>query len=199
MKKLTAVLLAVLLSLSVFSAALGEVIAYHHPTLGYTLEYDASWMVIDTETNAQNALAFAPNGEEVARTIRETGMVSFVEPVSGGNVSIVAEKRQDDAQEPLLFAVTMLPVFKKQIESTFPGCQITEEAPLVTLSSDRRYYCCIGFVYPQGDQRTCIQQMCALDDERVYFINFTFNEATVTDAFVNGLSSILMSFSLAAE
>lgn len=204
MKKLFAVVLALMLALGCMSAvaetAASEYVSYTHPTLGYTLEYPSTWMAIDTENLPMMMAMVQQHGIEgidmsmlgnLEEQIKTTNMTVFMDLVTGANFTIGAQ----DLGMPIdanAFATMMLPMLKAQYEQMFAGCEFIEDEPIVQIGETE--YCYLPMKYVANGQTTCLEQFYLVNGTVMFIIAGTYAETDATDELINNMGYVLATF-----
>ena len=208
MKKLLAIVLALMLALGCMSAVAEttavEYVSYTHPVLSYTLEYPSTWMVVDTEnlpmmmTMAQQ---FGTEGIDLSmlgdleEQIVASNMTLFLDLTTGANFTIGAQ----DLGMPIdanSFATMMLPMLKTQYQQMFADAVFAEDEPTVTIGETE--YCYLSMSYTANGQPTCVEQFYLVNGTVMFIIAGTYTEAAATDELLNNMGYVLATFTPSA-
>ena len=203
MKKLFAVVLAMMLALGCISALAEDAAPYTtyvHPTLGYTLEYPSNWLAIDTESlpvMMEMAKQMGTDGIDLSmlgnleEQIVSANMTMFLDVTTGANFTIGAQ----DLGMPIdtnSFVTMMMPMLKMQYEQMFAGCTFIEDEPIVAIGDTE--YCYLPMAYELNGQTTCLEQFYLVSGTVMYIISGTYSEALMTDELMENMGYVLATF-----
>lgn len=209
MKKLLAILLALLLALGCMPALAEEeslYTAYTHPRLGYTVEYPTEFVVLDADTLPLMLQMVGQMGLEgldaatlqtLEPQITSTDMVMFMDAYTGANVNIAAADVGMAITNELFLAMVM-PTMLAQYEANFSNVTFFDKGSLVDFGENNFVQLILG--YDMAGQSNYFAQFFFMDGTVMYTFGYTINaamdEATIiaTDAFVEHL---LASFAVA--
>lgn len=204
MKKMTALLLALLLAVMCIPAMAEETQVYTHPTQGFSITLPADWLVVDN-TNVDAYIAAYENGEMTfagtnAQTLTQLKAQTAVQDCaiainenSNNLVMMGADLGVELTNEQ--FVQTLIPSFKQQIAATMPGLEFTSEGEIVTLGENEFIF--LSAEMDLGGAKMYADQVFMLDGTMMYLINVTATDvygAEAKNAFYAQLQTVLTTF-----
>lgn len=185
-RKMTALLLALLLALSCVSAlADSAYTAYTHPHRGYSFEYPSEYTVLDSETIGAITDALV-NGEidafnfdfaSVQSQIEAMDIVTIIDLASGDNFSFATLEM--DFGIPLtadLLVSFVLPATVEQFKAIMPGCEFTDEGSVQTYGGND--FARLALTYEIGGRPLTMEQFFIYIDGVIYNVTYTYSAET---------------------
>lgn len=212
MKKLLAILLSLLLSLSCLTAmaeeAAPETQVYTHPRMGFSVTLPAQWMVVDMD-NVQSLIDGYNAGEvtysgsnaltltQVAPQLASTDGVMVIDPASNNVMLTGADIGIALTNE--LFVALMIPMLQSEIETQVPGIEFTSVGEIITYGENQ--FITLSADYEMMGIPMAIDQLYLLDGSIMYVINITAHSVfgeEIQDAFYTQVLDMLGTFQLPA-
>lgn len=183
LRKITALLLALLIALTCVSALAEEtVVTYTHPHLGYSFDYPSYMTVLDAET-IDSIIDMMVSGEfdaidfdyaSIQAQIEAFDIVNMTDMSTGNNITVLGAPLGVgiplDAQ---LLASAVLPATVEAYKASLPGCEVLDEGSVCTFGDNE--YARMTLTYaPFGT--TLHMDMYYFDvDDTLYTVTFTFD------------------------
>lgn len=211
MKKIIALLLALMLSLAV-PGAMAEALPaqearYTHPTQGYSFIVPDGWLMVD-ETNIDAYIAAYEKGEmaftgvnaqalqQMKAQIVQNNCGALTDPY--GNNAIFVSDSIGTLQTNEQFILLFLPILKQQLQQQMPSIEFTSDGEILTFGENQ--FISLAATYQMSGLPLSLDQLYMLDGTRVHCISLTvstvFGQA-VADQFYAEISNVLASFTLA--
>lgn len=181
MKKILALVLALVLSLSFASVALGEynMFTYQHPVFGYTMKAPADWLYLDSQNIASimKDPSVASNFGNIdvdtyAQQCIANEMAMFIMP-NGVNFNVVSEYIGAPYTAEQLVAL-LLPNLRSQYQQIFGDVDFLVEGDVFKAGDNEYAY----VMYVTGD--TIGAQYCMCESGRMYYLTLTTTSALNT-------------------
>ena len=181
MKKILALVLALVLSLSFASVALGEynMFTYQHPVFGYTMKAPADWLYLDSQNIAKvmsdpSVAKQFPNIDISAYVDQcvANEMAMFLQP-NGVNFNIVSEYVGAPYSAEQLVSL-LLPNLRSQYQQIFGMVDFLVEGDVFKAGDNEYAY----VMYVTGD--IIGAQYCICESGRLYYLTLTTNSALNT-------------------
>lgn len=181
MKKILALVLALVLSLSFASVALGEynMFTYQHPVFGYTMKAPADWLYLDSQNIASimKDPSVAANFGNIdvdtyAQQCIANEMAMFIMP-NGVNFNVVSEYIGAPYTAEQLVAL-LLPNLRSQYQQIFGDVDFLVEGDVFKAGDNEYAY----VMYVTGD--TIGAQYCMCESGRMYYLTLTTTSALNT-------------------
>jgi len=181
MKKILSLVLALVLSLSFASVAMGEynMVTYRHPVLGYSLQAPADWLYLDSQNIAKvmsdpSVAKQFPNIDISAYVDQcvANEMAMFLQP-NGVNFNIVSEYVGAPYSAEQLVSL-LLPNLRSQYQQIFGMVDFLVEGDVFKAGDNEYAY----VMYVTGD--IIGAQYCICESGRLYYLTLTTNSALNT-------------------
>ena len=181
MKKILALVLALVLSLSFASVALSEynMFTYQHPVFGYTMKAPADWLYLDSQNIASIMKDPSVAGnfgnidvETYAQQCIANEMAMFIMP-NGVNFNVVSEYIGAPYTAEQLVAL-LLPTLRSQYQQILGDVDFLVEGDVFKAGDNEYAY----IMYVTGD--TIGAQYCMCESGRMYYLTLTTTSALNT-------------------
>lgn len=212
MKKCTALLLALLLSLlctgAFAEAAPVEDALYTHPTQGYSLLVPEGWLMVD-ETNIDTLITAYEQGEmtftgtnaqtlqQLKQQILQTGCAVLINQ-HANNVVIVKEDMGVEMTNEQ-FVTLMVPMLKTQLQQQMPTIEFTNEGELLHMGENT--FIILSGSYSMNGITAAVDMLFLLQGTSLYTVNLTATSLfgqEVVNAFYEEVFNMLPSFTVPA-
>lgn len=176
-------LIALVIALMMFALpALADTLTYTHPNRGYTLEYPAAWLAVDSSNVDQyidlynsGKMAFTGTNAETLTQLKAQiaaqDMAVLVDPYANNVVVVAADVGMEITTE--MFQMIMVPMLVEQIKAEVPGIEITDEGTIQELGD--RSVITVGGTYTMSGIEVEIMQIYYLKGTMMYAFNLTAN------------------------
>ena len=181
MKKVLSLILALMLAMSLFTCALGEIKmeTYTHPVLGFTIQAPADWLQLDSQN-----IATLMNDPSIANSFPNVDISTYVDQcvsnemtmflnLYGGNFNIVSEYIGGAYSASQLVSLLM-PALRDQYAQIFGVVDFIVEGDTIKLGNNEYAY----LVYALGD--TVGAQYAICESGRIYYLTLTTTSAINT-------------------
>lgn len=190
MKKLLAVLLALMMMLCCLPALAEEeapYTAYTHPRLGYTVEYPTEFVVLDADTLPLMLQMVGQMGLEgldaatiqaLEPQITSTDMVMFLDAYTGANMNIAAADVGMAITNELFLAMVM-PTMLAQYEASFSNVTFYDKGSIAAFGENNFVQLVLN--YDMAGMNNNFAQFFYLDGTVMYTIGYTISSAVDAD------------------
>lgn len=180
MRKIAALMLALILTLSTLPALADSTYykEHRHPTQGYTVEYPAQWLALDSRTVSSYISGAVDAGtefqgllaslDEVAAQIKAQEMVMFMRS-DGTNINVIA--LNVGARLKISDLKAMLPALHTQYEAIYANPSFLDEGSAVCI--DDKDMLCIAMEYTLNGVRQRCYQLLVPQGTRLFYFTLT--------------------------
>lgn len=180
MKKLTALMMALLLCVACVSAMAEGTQLYTHPTQGYSISVPAEWLCLD-KTNLDSLTAAYENGEMTftgtnAETLKQlkpqveaTDCAVLINPYAN-NVVLVKENMGMELTNDQ-FVSMLIPMFRTQLVKQMPTLEFTSEGEVITAGENE--FIVLSGTYQINGITASVDMLFCLDGSDLYTLSLT--------------------------
>lgn len=180
MKKLTALMMALLLCVACVSAVAEGTQLYTHPTQGYSISVPAEWLCLD-KTNMDSLIAAYENGEMTftgtnAETLKQlkpqvesTDCAVLINPYAN-NVVLVKENMGMELTNDQ-FVSMLIPMFRTQLVNQMPTLEFTSEGEVITAGENE--FIVLSGTYQINGITASVDMLFCLDGSDLYTLSLT--------------------------
>ena len=180
MKKLTALLMALLLCVACVSAMAEGTQLYTHPTQGYSISVPAEWLCLD-KTNMDSLIAAYENGEMTftgtnAETLKQlkpqvesTDCAVLINPYAN-NVVLVKENMGMELTNDQ-FVSMLIPMFRTQLVKQMPTLEFTSEGEVIAAGENE--FIVLSGTYQINGITASVDMLFCLDGSDLYTLSLT--------------------------
>lgn len=189
MKKMFALIMALVMCLLCASAMAQETQTYTHPVQGYSIQVPADWLCVD-KTNVQQYIDAYEKGEmsftgtnamtleELKPQLETADCAVLINPYAN-NVVIVKENMGMAFTEDL-FVSMVIPMLKSQLANQMPTIEFTAEGEKVAFGE--KEFILLAAEYSLNGVSASVDMLFYLDDTDLYTINLTTTSVFGRDA-----------------
>lgn len=180
MKKLTALMMALLLCVACVSAMAEGTQLYTHPTQGYSISVPAEWLCLD-KTNMDSLIAAYENGEMTftgtnAETLKQlkpqvesTDCAVLINPLAN-NVVLVKENMGMELTNDQ-FVSMLIPMFRTQLVNQMPTLEFTSEGEVIAAGENE--FIVLSGTYQINGITASVDMLFCLDGSDLYTLSLT--------------------------
>lgn len=180
MKKLTALMMALLLCVACVSAMAEGTQLYTHPTQGYSISVPAEWLCLD-KTNVDSLIAAYENGEMTftgtnAETLKQlkpqveaTDCAVLINPLAN-NVVLVKENMGMELTNDQ-FVSMLIPMFRTQLVNQMPTLEFTSEGEVIAAGENE--FIVLSGTYQINGITASVDMLFCLDGSDLYTLSLT--------------------------
>lgn len=180
MKKLTALMMALLLCVACVSAMAEGTQLYTHPTQGYSISVPAEWLCLD-KTNVDSLIAAYENGEMTftgtnAETLKQlkpqvesTDCAVLINPYAN-NVVLVKENMGMELTNDQ-FVSMLIPMFRTQLVKQMPTLEFTSEGEVIAAGENE--FIVLSGTYQINGITASVDMLFCLDGSDLYTLSLT--------------------------
>lgn len=180
MKKLTALMMALLLCAACVSAMAEGTQLYTHPTQGYSISVPAEWLCLD-KTNLDSLTAAYENGEMTftgtnAETLKQlkpqveaTDCAVLINPYAN-NVVLVKENMGMELTNDQ-FVSMLIPMFRTQLVKQMPTLEFTSEGEVIAAGENE--FIVLSGTYQINGITASVDMLFCLDGSDLYTLSLT--------------------------
>lgn len=180
MKKLTALMMALLLCVACVSAMAEGTQLYTHPTQGYSISVPAEWLCLD-KTNVDSLIAAYENGEMTftgtnAETLKQlkpqvesTDCAVLINPLAN-NVVLVKENMGMELTNDQ-FVSMLIPMFRTQLVKQMPTLEFTSEGEVIAAGENE--FIVLSGTYQINGITASVDMLFCLDGSDLYTLSLT--------------------------
>lgn len=180
MKKLTALMMALLLCVACVSAMAEGTQLYTHPTQGYSISVPAEWLCLD-KTNMDSLIAAYENGEMTftgtnAETLKQlkpqveaTDCAVLINPLAN-NVVLVKENMGMELTNDQ-FVSMLIPMFRTQLVKQMPTLEFTSEGEVIAAGENE--FIVLSGTYQINGITASVDMLFCLDGSDLYTLSLT--------------------------
>ncbi|MBR3906166.1 MAG: hypothetical protein IKJ51_10735 [Clostridia bacterium] len=180
MKKLTALMMALLLCVACVSAMAEGTQLYTHPTQGYSISVPAEWLCLD-KTNVDSLIAAYENGEMTftgtnAETLKQlkpqvesTDCAVLINPLAN-NVVLVKENMGMELTNDQ-FVSMLIPMFRTQLVKQMPSLEFTSEGEVIAAGENE--FIVLSGTYQINGITASVDMLFCLDGSDLYTLSLT--------------------------
>lgn len=180
MKKLTALMMALLLCAACVSAMAEGTQLYTHPTQGYSISVPAEWLCLD-KTNMDSLIAAYENGEMTftgtnAETLKQlkpqvesTDCAVLINPYAN-NVVLVKENMGMELTNDQ-FVSMLIPMFRTQLVNQMPTLEFTSEGEVIAAGENE--FIVLSGTYQINGITASVDMLFCLDGSDLYTLSLT--------------------------
>lgn len=180
MKKLTALMMALLLCVACVSAMAEGTQLYTHPTQGYSISVPAEWLCLD-KTNMDSLIAAYENGEMTftgtnAETLKQlkpqvesTDCAVLINPYAN-NVVLVKENMGMELTNDQ-FVSMLIPMFRTQLVNQMPTLEFTSEGEVIAAGENE--FIVLSGTYQINGITASVDMLFCLDGSDLYTLSLT--------------------------
>jgi len=180
MKKLTALMMALLLCVACVSAMAEGTQLYTHPTQGYSISVPAEWLCLD-KTNLDSLIAAYENGEMTftgtnAETLKQlkpqvesTDCAVLINPYAN-NVVLVKENMGMELTNDQ-FVSMLIPMFRTQLVKQMPTLEFTSEGEVIAAGENE--FIVLSGTYQINGITASVDMLFCLDGSDLYTLSLT--------------------------
>ena len=180
MKKLTALMMALLLCVACVSAMAEGTQLYTHPTQGYSISVPAEWLCLD-KTNMDSLIAAYENGEMTftgtnAETLKQlkpqvesTDCAVLINPYAN-NVVLVKENMGMELTNDQ-FVSMLIPMFRTQLVKQMPSLEFTSEGEVIAAGENE--FIVLSGTYQINGITASVDMLFCLDGSDLYTLSLT--------------------------
>lgn len=180
MKKLTALMMALLLCVACVSAMAEGTQLYTHPTQGYSISVPAEWLCLD-KTNMDSLIAAYENGEMTftgtnAETLKQlkpqveaTDCAVLINPYAN-NVVLVKENMGMELTNDQ-FVSMLIPMFRTQLVKQMPTLEFTSEGEVIAAGENE--FIVLSGTYQINGITASVDMLFCLDGSDLYTLSLT--------------------------
>ncbi len=180
MKKLTALMMALLLCAACVSAMAEGTQLYTHPTQGYSISVPAEWLCLD-KTNMDSLIAAYENGEMTftgtnAETLKQlkpqveaTDCAVLINPLAN-NVVLVKENMGMELTNDQ-FVSMLIPMFRTQLVNQMPTLEFTSEGEVIAAGENE--FIVLSGTYQINGITASVDMLFCLDGSDLYTLSLT--------------------------
>ena len=180
MKKLTALMMALLLCAACVSAMAEGTQLYTHPTQGYSISVPAEWLCLD-KTNVDSLIAAYENGEMTftgtnAETLKQlkpqveaTDCAVLINPLAN-NVVLVKENMGMELTNDQ-FVSMLIPMFRTQLVNQMPTLEFTSEGEVIAAGENE--FIVLSGTYQINGITASVDMLFCLDGSDLYTLSLT--------------------------
>ena len=180
MKKLTALMMALLLCVACVSAMAEGTQLYTHPTQGYSISVPAEWLCLD-KTNMDSLIAAYENGEMTftgtnAETLKQlkpqvesTDCAVLINPLAN-NVVLVKENMGMELTNEQ-FVSMLIPMFRTQLVKQMPTLEFTSEGEVIAAGENE--FIVLSGTYQINGITASVDMLFCLDGSDLYTLSLT--------------------------
>lgn len=195
-RKMTAILLALLLALGCVSALAEDFTAYTHPHLGYSFDYPSEYIALDSETIGaiEQALingeidAFDFDFSSIRAQIEAMDIVTFMDVTNGNNINVATIDMGISVPLSADMLVSMvLPATLEQYKAILSGCELIDEGSVKAYGDNE--YARISLTYNLNGVALNLEQYFIVVDGVLYNVTYTYSSDIPQEYLENVLSS----------
>ena len=180
MKKLTALMMALLLCVACVSAMAEGTQLYTHPTQGYSISVPAEWLCLD-KNNVDSLIAAYENGEMTftgtnAETLKQlkpqvesTDCAVLINPLAN-NVVLVKENMGMELTNDQ-FVSMLIPMFRTQLVKQMPTLEFTSEGEVIAAGENE--FIVLSGTYQINGITASVDMLFCLDGSDLYTLSLT--------------------------
>lgn len=180
MKKLTALMMALLLCVVCVSAMAEGTQLYTHPTQGYSISVPAEWLCLD-KNNVDSLIAAYENGETTftgtnAETLKQlkpqvesTDCAVLINPLAN-NVVLVKENMGMELTNDQ-FVSMLIPMFRTQLVKQMPTLEFTSEGEVIAAGENE--FIVLSGTYQINGITASVDMLFCLDGSDLYTLSLT--------------------------